>query len=287
MKSILVIHGPNLNLLGEREPDVYGRLTLHDIDKAIVAMATKMAVDVRNFQSNHEGQIIDFLHQHRTWADGIVINPGAYTHYSYAIRDAIAAVNLPTVEVHLSDISKREAFRQVSVIKPVCIRQIAGLGYKGYLQGIEYLKAMAALETIESFIGGGLKLDQVLKKSVDILKKSNPKYSWVGIYLVDDNQLLLHNFLGRPTPHSRIEMASGICGAAATAGRSIIVPDVNSDTRYLACSVEAKSEIVVPILKAQRVLGEIDIDSDELNAFHDGDKEVLEACAVVLSDFFQ
>lgn len=137
--NILVIHGPNLNLLGEREPGVYGTLTLQQINSEIQKLAEINKAEVKIFQSNHEGALIDFIHENRKWANGMVINPGAYTHYSYALRDAIAAVNLPAVEVHLSDISKREAFRRNSVIAPVCIKQISGLGLRSYLQGFEFL----------------------------------------------------------------------------------------------------------------------------------------------------
>ena len=137
--NILVIHGPNLNLLGEREPEIYGRTTLTELNKKITEYARSRKVKVRIFQSNHEGKIIDFIHKNRHWAQGIVINPAALTHYSYALRDAIAAVALPTVEVHLSDIHKRESFRKLSVIKPLCLSQISGEGEKSYLKGIDIL----------------------------------------------------------------------------------------------------------------------------------------------------
>ncbi len=141
MVHILVIHGPNLNLLGEREPEIYGKLTLNDINEKIEKVAVENNVEVKIFQSNHEGEILDFLHANRNWADGIVINPAAFTHYSYAIRDAISAINLPTVEVHLSDIQNRELFRKTSVIKDVCLKQISGLGMDSYLKGISAITA--------------------------------------------------------------------------------------------------------------------------------------------------
>lgn len=137
--QIFVIHGPNLNLLGQREPGVYGTLTLEAINAKIRQWAEDHSVKVRIFQSNHEGAIIDEIHQAAQTADGIVINPGAYTHYSYAIRDAVAAVKLPTVEVHLSNVHAREQFRHTSVIAPVCAGQIAGFGHMSYLLGLEAL----------------------------------------------------------------------------------------------------------------------------------------------------
>lgn len=147
-KRILVIHGPNLNLLGEREPHIYGALTLEELNHKLREFAAEHGLELKIFQSNHEGAIIDRLHQERHWADGIVINPGAYTHYSYAIRDAIAAVGKPTVEVHLSDIHRREPFRKISVIKDVCVAQICGLGWQSYIEGLKVLRARATIADV-------------------------------------------------------------------------------------------------------------------------------------------
>lgn len=137
MAQIAVIHGPNLNLFGTRETSIYGSVTLDQINVRIQEAAGDN--EVRIVQSNHEGVIIDTIHDARTWANGILINPGAFTHYSYAIRDAVAAVQLPTVEVHLSNIHTRESFRHTSVIVPVCVGQIAGFGWRSYLHGLAAL----------------------------------------------------------------------------------------------------------------------------------------------------
>lgn len=138
---ILVINGPNLNLLGERDPSVYGRRTLDDVNADITAKARELNVQVVFFQSNHEGGLIDRIHAERKQADGIIINPGALTHYSYALRDALEGVSIPTVEVHISDISKREEFRRVSVISPIAWKTIMGEGTQGYIHALESLHA--------------------------------------------------------------------------------------------------------------------------------------------------
>jgi 3-dehydroquinate dehydratase-2 len=140
--NLLVINGPNLNLLGEREPEVYGRTTLKQLNAGIKSFCKDKNVRVSFFQSNHEGAIVDCIHRNRKWADGIVINPGALTHYSYSLRDAVAGVSIPTVEVHLSDIRKREAFRKISVIRPVCMKQISGKGKNSYLEAIDLLLSL-------------------------------------------------------------------------------------------------------------------------------------------------
>jgi len=137
--KILVINGPNLNLLGTRKPEIYGTETLEDMMDWVQNSQEAKHHTFKFFQSNHEGKIIDVLQKNRQWANGIIINPGAFTHYSYAIRDAIEAINIPTVEVHLSDIHQREEFRRISVISPVCLAQVSGLGKEGYLESLRIL----------------------------------------------------------------------------------------------------------------------------------------------------
>lgn len=145
MGKILVMNGPNLNLLGTREPEIYGTVTLADIHERLRRRANEADLDIEFMQSNHEGALVDAIQRTRRTADYIILNAGAFTHYSIAIRDAIAAVNVPVIEVHLSNIHRREEFRRTSVIAPVVLGQIAGFGAESY---------MAALEVIICRMGG-------------------------------------------------------------------------------------------------------------------------------------
>lgn len=286
MKNFIVVHGPNLNLLGEREPEVYGSLSLTDINTEIKKYADGFNFELKFFQSNSEGALIDFIHEQRKWSHGIIINPGAYTHYSYALRDAISSVSLPAVEVHLSDITKREEFRKHSVIEDICSWRILGLGFKGYLRAIQYFATQNYRQNFDIIFDENKNWDQVLKDVVSALKKQFPSYSWAGIYLVEGEELVIHNYIGKPTPHERIPIGQGICGAAVAERESIIIEDVNADPRYLACSIETKSEIVVPIYVGEKIVGEIDIDSDRPDNFNIIDKTLLEECAHKLSGFY-
>ncbi len=137
--KILLLHGPNLNLLGTREPEVYGSMTLDDINEKIIALGNKLGAEVKCLQSNHEGALIDALHDARTWASGVVFNPGGYTHTSVALRDGISAIVIPVIEVHLSNVYAREEFRHTSFVSAVCKGKVSGFGWSSYELGLRGL----------------------------------------------------------------------------------------------------------------------------------------------------
>ncbi len=139
MRGVLVLHGPNLNLLGERETAIYGQMKLDDLDHRLVEEGTVLGLDVRTAQSNVEGELINVLHKAKDWAEGVIFNPGGYTHTSVALHDAVAAIGLPVVEVHLTNISARESFRHQSLISPACVGQVAGFGWRSYLLALRAL----------------------------------------------------------------------------------------------------------------------------------------------------
>jgi 3-dehydroquinate dehydratase-2 len=137
--KILILHGPNLNLLGTRESEIYGSMTMDDLNEKLIELGKSLGAEVKCKQSNHEGELLDTLHDARTWANGVVFNPGGYTHTSVALRDAITAIGIPVVEVHISNVYAREEFRHVSMISAVCKGKIVGFGWKSYALGLQAL----------------------------------------------------------------------------------------------------------------------------------------------------
>ncbi|MDP1715875.1 MAG: type II 3-dehydroquinate dehydratase [Anaerolineales bacterium] len=137
--KILILHGPNLNLLGTREPEIYGSMTLDDINKKMIELGKELGAEIKCLQSNHEGALIDALQDARTWASGVVFNPGGYTHTSVALRDAISAIQIPVIEAHLSNVYVREEFRHVSMISAVCKGKVVGFGWRSYELGLRGL----------------------------------------------------------------------------------------------------------------------------------------------------
>ena len=142
--KILILHGPNLNLLGAREPEVYGSMTLDDINAKLIELGKELGAEIKSLQSNHEGALIDALHDARAWANGVVFNPGGYTHTSIVLRDAISAIQIPVVEVHLSNVYAREEFRHVSMISAVCKGKVVGFGWRSYTLGLNALVDLLA-----------------------------------------------------------------------------------------------------------------------------------------------
>ena len=205
---ILVLHGPNLNLLGEREPAVYGRATLEEIDARIGERARHLGAEVRTFQSNHEGALIDRLHAERRWADGVLFNPAALTHYAWSLRDAVASVSLPCIEVHLSDVSKREPWRRVSVLADVRAALCAGRGLDSYLEALELLLEIAPGPERDADGTVALLADRlahpdergVLARELAQILRRSGRFRWVGLYDVDKEEVEVLGWAGPGPP---------------------------------------------------------------------------------------
>ena len=146
MTGILVLHGPNLNLIGQREPEIYGSMSLAEIDQRLIARGEELGLEVRTFQANGEGTLIDALHEAQDWASGVIFNPAAYTHTSVALRDAVAGIRIPVIEVHLSNVYAREEFRHKSLISPVSSGKISGFGWRSYMLALQSLAWMVEEE---------------------------------------------------------------------------------------------------------------------------------------------
>jgi len=260
---VLVLHGPNLNLLGEREPVIYGRATLEEIDARIGERAAQLGAEVRCFQSNHEGTLVDRLHAERRWASGLLFNPAAYTHYAWSLRDAVAAVALPCVEVHLSDVTQREPWRRVSVLADVRVALCAGRGIDSYLEGLELLVEIAPgpeldSERMATDLGKRLATPApraALAKDLAEAVRRAGRFRWVGLYDVGD--------------------------------REVVVQDVHADARHLPTLEGTRAEAIFPVLDAAgAVVGTLDVESANAQAFTPARVSWLAACARALVPFW-
>jgi 3-dehydroquinate dehydratase-2 len=293
---ILVLHGPNLNLLGEREPAVYGPATLEEIDARIGERAKLLGSEVRTFQSNHEGALIDRLHAERRWADGILFNPAALTHYAWGLRDAVAAVSLPCIEVHLSDVSKREVWRQVSVLADVRAALCAGRGLDSYLEALELLLEIApgperdADGTVELLVERLAHPDDraVLARELAQILRRSGRFRWVGLYDVGKEEIEVRGWAGPGAPaHSKFPRSAGLTGAAVATGRPVIVQDVRTDGRHLPMLEGTRAEAVFPVVGPSGVLGIVDVESSNAQAFTVERVRWLERCVDALARFWE
>lgn len=293
---VLVLHGPNLNLLGEREPVIYGRATLEEIDARIGERAAQLGTEVRCFQSNHEGALVDRLHAERRWASGILFNPAAYTHYAWSLRDAVAAVALPCVEVHLSDVTQREAWRRLSVLTDVRVALCAGRGMDSYLEGLELLvelapgpelgeqRIAAELSTRLAAAGPRASLARDLAEAV----RRAGRFRWVGLYDVGEREVAMQGWAGPAAPaHPRFARGDGLTGAAISGRAPVVVQDVRADARHLPALEGTRAEAIFPILDASgAVVGTLDVESANAQAFTPARVTWLTHCARALGPFW-
>ena len=292
---ILVLHGPNLNLLGEREPAVYGPATLEEIDARIGERAKHLGSEVRTFQSNHEGALVDRLHAERRWADGVLFNPAALTHYAWSLRDAVAAVSLPCIEVHLSDVSKREAWRRVSVLADVRAALCAGRGLDSYLEALELLLEIApgperdADGTVELLVERLAHPDEraVLARELAQILRRSGRFRWVGLYDVGKAEVEVRGWAGPgPPAHPKFPRSAGLTGAAIASGGPLIVQDVRTDGRHLPMLEGTHAEAIFPVVGPSGVLGAVDVESANAQAFTVERVRWLERCVEALAPFW-
>ncbi len=292
---VLVLHGPNLNLLGEREPAVYGRATLEEIDARIGERAHHLGAEVRTFQSNHEGALIDRLHAERRWADGVLFNPGALTHYAWSLRDAVAAVSLPCIEVHLSDVRKREPWRQLSVLADVRAAICAGRGLESYLEGLELLleiapgperDAEATVALLSERLAHPDERGVLARELAQILRRSG-RFRWVGLWDVGPSEVEVLGWAGPGAPsHPRFARTAGLTGAAVANASSVIVQDVREDPRHLGTLEGTRAEAIFPVSGPAGVLGTVDVESANAQAFTSARVRWLERCVEALAPFW-
>lgn len=293
---VLVLHGPNLNLLGEREPAVYGRATLEEIDARIGERGRHLGAEVRSFQSNHEGALIDRLHAERRWADGVLFNPGALTHYAWSLRDAVAAVSLPCIEVHLSEVSKREPWRRVSVLADVRAALCAGRGMDSYLEALELLVEIAPGPERDAEATVALLAERLAHPDdrgvlagelAQILRRSG-RFRWVGLYDVGPAEIEILGWAGPEAPaHPRFGSTEGLTGAAVASGRPLVVQDVRSEPRHLPTLEGTRSEAIFPVGGATGVSGTVGVESANAQAFTPERIRWLERCVEALAGFWE
>jgi len=293
---VLVLNGPNLNLLGEREPAVYGQATLEEIDERIGERARHLGAEVRTFQSNHEGALIDRLHAERRWADGVLFNPGALTHYAWSLRDAVAAVSLPCIEVHVSDVSKREPWRRVSVLADVRAALCAGRGLDSYLEALELLIEIApgperdadgTVALLAERLAHPDERGVLARELAQILRRSG-RFRWVGLYDVGQEEVEVRGWAGPgPPAHPRFGRADGLTGAAIASGRAVVVQDVRTDRRHLGTLEGTRAEAIFPVVAPSGVLGTVDVESGNAQAFTTERVRWLERCVDALAPFWE
>ncbi len=293
---VLVLHGPNLNLLGEREPAVYGRVTLEEIDARIGERGRHLGAEVRTFQSNHEGALIDRLHAERRWADGVLFNPAALTHYAWSLRDAVAAMSVPCIEVHLSDVSKREEWRRVSVLADVRVAMCAGRGLASYLEALELLLEIAPgperdAEGTAALLAERLAHPEergVLARELAEIVRRSGRFRWVGLYDVGPTEVEVRGWAGPAAPtHPRFARTEGLTAAAVASRQPVISQDVRDDARHLPTLEGTRAEAIFPVIGPSGVVGTLDVESANAQAFTVGRLRWLERCVDALGLFWE